>query len=399
MTIDTCAYTRFLEQVASDLDIPPSKYKQAVERYQSVGAWLERGTYPGAAGIPIICPQGSFRLGTVTRPIRNGIEAAYDIDLVCELLIAMAATDPKSVKYLVGNRLRENETYARLLDEEGRRCWTLEYAEQDGVGFHLDVLPAVPNRRGTLDTSIAITHKRDTAYSWSASNPRGYGVWFDGRNAGAFNLAAASQKVALRSNYPELFARVDDVPDQLVRTPLQRVIQILKRHRDMRFNQRQRILHAPISVIITTLAAHLYRNEPDAFSALNSILTQLRAFSRLVDAAPNRLVLDSNALIQRKADGTWHIGNPSNPGENFADRWHEDNHARARAFFLWVEAAYEDLVQIVTEPNRIMIKDRLSRALHATPVLKHISIIAPVAAAPAIPRVEIASKPKPWRAE
>ena len=31
-------------------------------------------------------------------------------------------------------------------------------------------------------------------------------------------------------------ASVDDVPDQLVRTPLQRSIQIMKRHRDVMFN-------------------------------------------------------------------------------------------------------------------------------------------------------------------
>ena len=39
-------------------------------------------------------------------------------------------------------------------------------------------------------------------------------------------------------------------------------------------------------------------------------------------------------LIRRLPDGTWYVGNPVNPAENFADRWHEDGHVRARAFFL-----------------------------------------------------------------
>lgn len=398
MSIDTYAFGRFLEQVAADLDIPPSKHKQAVERYQSVGRWLEGGTYAGANGIPQICPQGSFRLGTVTRPIRDGIEAAYDIDLVCELALVKSATDPESVKYLVGKRLLENDTYARMLEEEGRRCWTLDYAEQDGVGFHLDVLPAVPDARGLLDTSIAITTKHDKGYFWSISNPQGYGKWFDQQNAVAFALAAPSQRIAMRTAHPDLYASVADVPVQLVRTPLQRAIQILKRHRDMRFNQKHRLPYAPISVIITTLAADLYRNEADLYGALNSIISQLRGLAGQLSATGPTLLINPSAPIQRTPDGKWYIGNSSNPGENFADRWHEDNHARAKAFFQWVEVLYEDLVQIVSEPNRIMVKDRLSRALGPTPVLRHFSIIAP-AIASAIPRVAIASNPKPWRSE
>jgi hypothetical protein len=70
------------------------------------------------------------------------------------------------------------------LAKEGRRCWTLEYAPQDGVGFHVDILPAVNESSGLIDEivtlgvnynlaekSIAITDKnkeRDT-YNWSLS--------------------------------------------------------------------------------------------------------------------------------------------------------------------------------------------------------------------------------------
>ena len=70
-----------LQDIAEELDIPPSKYQQAVERYTSVGKWLEGGHYPGSTGTPAIYPQGSFRLGTVVRPIRDGVETDYDIDL------------------------------------------------------------------------------------------------------------------------------------------------------------------------------------------------------------------------------------------------------------------------------------------------------------------------------
>ena len=55
-------------------------------------------------------------------------------------------------------------------------------------------------------------------------------------------------------------------------------------------------------------------------------------------------------LITRTADGKWDIPNPTNSGENFADKWHEEEngvpHARAKAFFQWVAWAKEDFLNI-----------------------------------------------------
>lgn len=400
MTIDIRKYSQFLDQVASEIDIPPGKYQEAVDRYKAVGRWLEEGTYPDCANEVSIYPQGSFRLGTVVRPIRDGVEACYDIDLVCEMPLNKASVTPQAVKSMVGNRLRDHGTYQKLLDVEGRRCWTLEYAEQDGVGFHLDVLPAVPDGHGLLDTSIAITNKAGVAYSWSASNPRGYGAWFDGKNAAAFARVAIEQKQNIQRQESLTFASVDKVPDQLVRTPLQRAIQIMKRHRDLRFNHHEHVGHAPISIIITTLAAHLYGGESDVYSALAGIVGKLQAHTGLVENKAIDRSIASLGLIQRRPDGTWYIGNPVRPDENFADRWHEDNHARARAFFSWVSALRQDLLDILGETNTRLFEERLARALGATTVSKKIGILdrtLPVIDAP--PRVHITNPAKPWRAE
>jgi hypothetical protein len=105
-------------------------------------------------------------------------------------------------------------------------------------------------------------------------------------------------------------------------------------------------------------------------------------------------------LIQRQPDGTWYIGNPVNRAENFADRWHEDNHARARAFFAWVEALHRDLLNIVDETNPRLLKEHLSRALGAAVVSKNFEVIVPPT--PVIdrpPRIHITSPTKPWREE
>ena len=229
MPIDRVMYSEFLNRIAQDIDIPPSKYQQAVERYESVGKWLEQGNYQYCHDTPSIYTQGSFRLGTVVRPIRAGAEADYDIDLVCELPIAKHLTQPKTVKIMVGNRLREHKTYRGLLDEEGRRCWTLEYAEQDGIGFHMDILPCIRDNVYDKPTAIAITDKHGRTYVWSASDPNGYAGWFEECNRMAFQRVAAKQKESIFLLESATFASIDEVPDQLVRTPLQRSIQIMKR--------------------------------------------------------------------------------------------------------------------------------------------------------------------------
>lgn len=398
MTIDVRKYSAFLEQIAREIDIPPGKYQDAVNRYQVVGRWLEDGEYPDCHGEPSICVQGSFRLGTVTRPIRDGIEASYDIDLVCELATQRDRTTPGAVKAMVGDRLREHGTYRKLLDSEGRRCWTLEYAEQDGVGFHLDVLPAVPDARGLLDTAIAITDKTANTYAWSASNPRGYGNWFDRKNATAFQRVAFEQKQDIQRRDSLVYASIDEVPDQLVRTPLQRSIQLMKRHRDQSFNHHDRIDYAPISIIVTTLAADLYGNEPEVYSALSGIVAKLHAHAALVEGRAVEPTVAAMGLIQRRGDGTWYIGNPVNPDENFADRWHEDNHARARAFFAWVDALHKDLVEILGETNPRLLKEQLGRALGAAAVAKHLdTLLPPEPAVDTPPRIHITSPAKPWR--
>ena len=204
---------------------------------------------------------------------------------------------------------------------------------QDGIGFHLDVLPSVPDPRPPLDTAIAITNKQGNVYTWSASDPKGYGLWFDRQNKAAFEFVRTAQKRAILVESANIYASIDDVPDALVHTSLQRSIQLMKRHRDIMFDKEQNNKYAPISVIITTLAAQFYQNEPDIYSALYNIVTQLHAHAVLVENGTVNRSLVPHSPIKRSPDGGWYIGNPVNPKENFADRWQEDNHARARAFF------------------------------------------------------------------
>jgi len=333
-------------------------------------------------GEPQIYVQGSFRLGTVIRPLKEGKESDYDIDLVCQLETRKGNTSPEDVKTVIGNRLEEHADYQRMLDDEGRRCWTLNYAEKDGIGFHLDVLPSLQEHGETVELiansgthaqiaekAIAITTKNDFDYSWSTSNPNGYAEWFDSRKLPSFEKIASAQKQHLfvSTESLSLYEKVEDVPDALVKTPLQQAIQLLKRHRDRRFAGHGLEKDKPISMIITTLAAHLYEGESDLFTTLKNTISTIDAHARLIDHGFEDLHVKyaSLKLINKKTDGTWEILNPANRGENFADRWHENEQRKARAFFQWVEWLKADLLDVLELGGRAQIEEALRQIFDA----------------------------------
>ena len=70
----------FMERLAAELEVAPSHYEEATNRYESVGAWLGRDESSLKDYDPVVYVQGSFRLGTPIRPASENDH--YDIDLV-----------------------------------------------------------------------------------------------------------------------------------------------------------------------------------------------------------------------------------------------------------------------------------------------------------------------------
>ena len=371
-----------LEEIADALDIPPSKFEEAKDRYESIGDWLDRDESTLSQYDPAISPQGSFLLGTVTRPLNDAEE--YDVDLVCLLKTSKTDFTQKSLKEAVGH---EVALYAKARNmakrpEEGRRCWTLHYA--DDAQFHMDVLPALPDAQryqimlkqhgygglagdpALTGQAIAITDKTLPQYAqltedWPQSNPMGYAAWFRSRMSVQFmerkKAPAKAQMVT---------ASVDDIPDYKVKTPLQRAIQLLKRHRDCMFEGEPD--HKPISIIITTLSAHAYNEEPTISAALQSILTGM------------------DQHIEYRGDEAW-IVNPVNPEENFADKWAEEPKKREN-FYNWLEQARHDFALYLLASPFDAVPEVLKESLGADLVDRTLKAIIPatasVLAAPAI---------------
>lgn len=330
-----------LDKVAQQLDISPTNFQIASQRFNAVKNWLEGGNYV-SGGNPSIYLQGSFRLGTVIRPFRGDRDGEFDIDQVCELTIPHLPQDPSDLKHDIGDRLKENQNYRNILDAEGKRCWTLEYSSDDtSPGFHLDVLPSTSKIESLRPGEISITDKDENdRYGWSNSNPNGYYLWFKSRNEFTDQFVQESRRAIFEEN-ATLYGNEGEVPKRLLRSPLQRAIQILKRHRDVCFAQKD---HKPISIIITTICAHLYTN--------SSISDSILRFVNYVTNRHQELLRDGSLTpdgILDYIDGSWTIQNPADSGkplteiENFADKWNVMPEL-SEAFFDWVYRVERDLL-------------------------------------------------------
>ena len=209
-----------LEDLAESLQIPPSRYEAAERSFKSVGEWLQRDASTLRDLDTQIYIQGSFRLGTAIRPISG--EDDYDVDLVCEVGESKEHVTQRRLKEKLGHELRAYAVAQQLEEpEEGRRCWTLNYA--DSAQFHLDTLPAIPDgtrKRLLLEQSglstewaqdaIAITDRNHRNYDvvsddWPHSNPKGYSEWFRSRMT---NLFEQNRRVLAL----EARVEVEDIP-------------------------------------------------------------------------------------------------------------------------------------------------------------------------------------------
>lgn len=405
------------DKIADELNIPPSLYKTAVDRYTAIGNWLGEinltDVFEGSKD-PIpeekieahIFPQGSFALGTVVKPWMNGEEQEYDIDLVFQIDLNVGTKQPYALKKAVGQRLKSHGRYSQMLRKEGKRCWTIAYAEHNNIQFHLDILPALngesisqsrySNKEISISDKTAPNH-----YQWLLSNPRGYLEWFKEKNNIAFNRIKDFERERVAA-MEAIFATVHDVPDQLVRTPLQKTIQILKRHRDIRFNGLSNEKEKPISMIITTLAALCYDNEESISLTLENIINKLLLYKKLLYG--ECAYTNMHKLIEY-ADEKWIIRNPVCSGENFADKWHLDNHKRAKAFFQWLDWVEQDMAALVEQNEqghqRTLVEEMFGSRVAAAvvPLTASTEISSLLISNAYTGDIVVDSPPQPWKYE
>jgi len=304
-----------LEKVADDLNLSDTEFDSVITSYEAVGALLNSDRNITQYGAISIFPQGSIALGTTVKPLSK---SDYDVDMVA--LLKNSDIDLRTLKHAIGNALKNSDRYKNRIEKlpnGGKRCWTLNYRN-----YHMDILPCKldlnPAKYNEIDSIIA-THTDDGMnFTKVYTNPKGYLAWF-------LDKSNSYMKESKR-----LFS-LEKVKEYPRKTILQKIVQLIKRHRDVYFGSFGSSIeqYKPISIIITTLAARAYTGETDLIAGLLNVANNM------------------NKYISKDSDGKYAIINPVNTKENFAEKWNSDT-LKSHYFFQWHNQLVKDIKELNT---------------------------------------------------
>jgi hypothetical protein len=236
-----------LADVAIRIQLSPTNYKKAVERYTAINSYLDRPDSALHTRIEIYYPQGSMAIGSTIAS--NLTTDHFDLDTIAQLLISPHA-NPAEVLDTLFNALNGSpgsRYYGKVT--RNSRCVTVEYED----GMRIDVTPMVRRMATPERESILFHHRRETPWDSGyrkVANPYGFAVWFNARTPAEAEFA--EQYAALVKSYVGFAeAEQEPIPDQ--EDPHKKsmaliALQLTKRYRNVRFDRRK--VRRPPSVLL-----------------------------------------------------------------------------------------------------------------------------------------------------
>jgi hypothetical protein len=317
-----------LDQMFDKLDLTDTQRERIETAYNAVGEYLASCDDPLLNGAKVYS-QGSIRLRTAVKPLSKD---EFDVDLILFLPNAKHATRNEIVR-VVKEHLKASKVYNDLV-EDLPRGFRINYAGD----YHLDITPAIEyDLVNSSGRPLWVVDKRN---QFKESNPEGMAVTFD-------KCCLLQPKILIeKMSFESLSNRsVEELPNQNVKHLLNRIVQILKRHRDI-WAQGENNKYAkfkPISVVLTTLASKAYVE----------VIETGKEYSNEFD-----LILDVIELMPHHIEnelGQLLVANPSMRAENYAEKWNrvEDNEGLKlqEAFFDWHKSAIYSFEHLISQDN------------------------------------------------
>lgn len=327
-----------LRKILEKIDLTKTQRDRAIEIYTNVCRAIE-----DKIGFTIsFYPQGSFATKTAIRPYKNGRDQAYDVDVICEVNVPKESVTSDTLKGYFRDAL-ENSRYSNNF-VEWDKCFTIEFTEQEGVDFSIDIIPSVPEDTATLQqlnyitenpylvkSSVAIPN-RDT---WITNNPKGYVLWFENE------IIKFHDRYLLKRSENTVSASIEELPEEEFNNNLLSIIKVLKRTRDV-FYYRRKSENKPSSIVITTIVGKLAKDlTPTAnkLELLIQVVTQLQQIKTYPSNNISKRTNDTGYAISdiiTRDMGQWVLNNPANGKDNILSSWNEDEN-KAKDFFLWID--------------------------------------------------------------
>lgn len=268
-----------LDRMAEGLQLGDARYDRMKQHYEAVKNWIEKDEKFFKPFNYEVYSHGSVRILTTVKPIGKD---EFDLDIALHLKTNHAAHTPQKIYQELKRRLMEHETYKGMLEPK-KRCLRLNYSGD----FHMDILPGIQEYEWDEDRLCVPDRELGT---WVSSNPRGYAKWFIDR--------ANTVKISLL----EKAIRAENLPADNFRfkKPLQRAVQLIKRYRDIYFQDND--TYKTSSIILTTIAGIYYTGQESIFDTVEGIVNQIQ---NNVSRLPQRIK----------------VLNPVNAQEDFTDKW------------------------------------------------------------------------------
>ena len=289
-----------LARIAHELQLDRTRFERMQSAYNAVSELL-KNDHDFFDGLVIeLYAQGSVRIETTVKPINS---EDFDLDAVLHIFDPYYNYSPEEIYNALVRALGRDSYYKKIMQKKSR-CVRLNYKGD----FHLDILPAcMPN---TFEKEL-IKIPEKALDEWSSGNPKGFSKWFiDIAQSVGETLLQKSELILLEAQI-----ETEPLPVGLYeKTPLQRAVQLMKRYRDIYFEDRE---YKVSSIVITTLAARLYQGENSIFETIDHLVARTK-----------NEYLDSINRGHR-----FKVLNPVDNQEDFTDSW-RDSHYRAFYAFL-----------------------------------------------------------------
>lgn len=280
-----------LTNVAHKIQLAPSQYSVAVDRYSTMEDWLKRDGSALAPCFKRLYPQGSMAIGaTIASKLKND---EFDIDIIAELDLPADVPPGDVLDALFESLNGEAGSRYHGKVERRTRCVTVKYED-----MHIDVTPSVPLPQRAERTSVIFhAHEDEPAsnHQHIVANPWGFAQWFI---ANTPNVQIIVDAYVRKSS--------DPVPDQeTVRDKSQKLIalQLLKRWRNKRYDDRTG--RSLPSIAIAYFVATADTNEGGLFDELLAQATLMRDHFRTLKASGEDV----------------HVVNPTCETDVLTDRW------------------------------------------------------------------------------
>ena len=318
-----------LDKMAREVQLDETRYKRMIVSYEAIKKWIESDEKFFKPYKYEVYPHGSVRIFTTVKPIGRD---EFDLDIVIHFKDNTLRHPPMKIYTELKRRLNENETYKKILEPKSR-VLRLNYSGD----FHMDIMPGIQDT--PFDENKIKVPDRELG-DWVSSNPRGYADWFMARA----NLAESSLlEKALRAEK----IQADDFNNK---KPLQRAVQLIKRYRDIYFENDGS--YKTRSIILTTIAGKLYSGEESIYETVDNIISKIQEEFRF----PQRLK----------------ILNPVNTEEDFTDKCDKEPQYY-EAFKEFVTHLYIEW-QKLKEENGIIEESKIFKELFGDKLVERVQL-------------------------